>query len=485
MNKVLFVTSELYPLVNTGGLAEVSSSLPFALKKLGCDIKIIIPAYQSALKNIGKTKSICKIKFKCHNKTIDAEILQAVHPVNKLQVLLVNIPKMFNRPGNPYLDQNGNDWPDNAERFAFFNYIVSIIATDITKIGWVPDIVHCNDWQTGMIPAVLSDIKNAPKTVFTIHNLAYQGLFSKHTFDLLGFNQKLWSFNGVEFYGKFSFIKGGLSFANYITTVSPSYSKEICSPEFGCGLHELLKYREKKLKGILNGVDYNIWNPNKDSLIAKTYNINSLKDKNKNKQELIKHTGLFIKKNKVPLIGLISRLVEQKGIDLVINILERLINSTNAQIVVLGEGKNEFENYLIELSNKYPDRVYVKIGYSGQEAHLIEAGCDMILIPSRFEPCGLTQLYSLKYGTVPIVRRTGGLKDTVEDVTENSLINNIATGFVFDNASEEELFKTINRAVKYYNKPQLWKKIQLTGMKKDFSWKNSAKKYLELYKLLN
>jgi len=476
MYKILFATSEVYPIVKTGGLADVSRSLPRALKSLHHDVRIIVPAYRQAVAVAGKLNPITRVKL----LTGEATILEGILPGSLLKVWLVDYPPLYGRSGDPYLGPDGTSWRDNAERFAFFSRVVVEIALNRAKLSWQPDIVHCNDWQTGLVPALLTLETDRPATVFTIHNLAYQGLFPYSTFAALDLPRSWWSFTALEFHGRLSFIKGGLVFADRVNTVSPSYAKEIQTPEYGCGLHGLLSHEKDRLSGILNGIDTKDWDPGSDPYLIKTYNKQTLKGKSENKAALQKIFRLP-QDPKVPLIGLIGRLVHQKGIDLVIEALPEIM-ALPVQMVLLGSGDASYEDLLFDLSVKYPKQLSVRIGYDEALAHMIEAGSDMFLMPSRFEPCGLNQMYSQHYGTVPVVRRAGGLADTVIDANDANQKAKISTGIMFENMDVTELLIAIERALELYLNNKVWKTIQLTGMKQDFSWRHSAKQYELLYK---
>jgi starch synthase len=477
MKKILFVTSEVHPLIKTGGLADVSGSLPKALAGLGQDVRLIMPNYL-AIKHTKDTRFLCSLRV--DNR--DVNLLETEMPGSDVKVLLVDYPEFFNRPGNPYLDELGDSWPDNAERFALFCRIAVEVAMDRAYQDWQPDVVHCNDWQSGLVPALLSLEPGRPATVFTIHNLAYQGLFP--TEQILGLNLpgQLWHPEGLEFFHMLSFIKGGLVYADRISTVSPTYALEIQTATFGYGLEGLLTHRKDDLSGILNGIDLEIWNPESDPLIAKQYSASSLPDKVHNKTELQRKVGLPINKS-IQLFGLIGRLVEQKGIDLIIDCLPKLM-AMPVQFVLLGAGDKDYEERLQNLAQVYPDKMAIAKGYDEPLAHLIEAGVDVFLMPSRFEPCGLNQMYSQRYGTLPIVRNTGGLADTVVDVLPDTIASNTATGFVFNEASASSLLEAIKRAVMLYSDKVTWAKIQANGMKIDFSWRHSAEQYLALYRNL-
>ena len=477
--KILFVSSEVHPLIKTGGLADVSGSLPVALKLLRRDVHIMMPAYRSARKNIGPVLTRCELNVPGFPDPI--KILEGRLPGSKITVWLVDSPHHFDRDGGPYCDSLGNEWPDNAERFTIFCRAVEQVALNQAQLDWQPDIVHCNDWQSGLLPALLAGNHQRPATVFTIHNLAYQGLFSWEQFQALHLPPALWSMHAMEFYGHFSFIKGGIIFADMLNTVSPQYAREITTAEFGCGLEAVLSQRADRLVGILNGADYTQWNPARDPYLAQTYNSYSLDKKGINKALLQQHFKLP-QDPRAPLIGIIGRLVEQKGFDLLLSILPQLLQRTGVQIVVLGSGDHALEERLKQATLAYPDGLAAHIGYHEKLAHQIEGGADIFLMPSRYEPCGLNQIYSLRYGTLPVVRRTGGLANTVIDANERTIANRTATGIVFDESTPEALLQATNRALTLYRQPRIWKKIIFNAMQQDFSWRRSARNYLDLYR---
>jgi len=477
MKKILFVTSEAHPLIKTGGLADVCGSLPKALAELSQDIKLIIPNYQ-ALKITENVRFLCSIRV--DNRNIN--ILETRMPDSHVTVWLVDYPAYYNYPGNPYVDENGNPWPINAERFALFCRIVVEAAMNRVHQDWKPDIVHCNDWQTGLVPALLSLEHDRPSTLFTIHNMAYQGLFPGNMAAALNLPGKLWHPAGLEFHEMLSFIKGGLVYADYITTVSPTYALEIQTPEFGYGLEGLLDHRKEFLGGIINGIDLDQWNPETDPYITQHFTAATLSKKLLNKFELQRRFALPVN-DRVPLFGLIGRLVEQKGIDLILECLPEMV-AMDMQFILLGSGDKGIEKQLQKLADLYPDKIAITIGYDESLAHLIEAGADIFLMPSRFEPCGLNQMYSQRYGTIPIVRKTGGLADTVVDALPETLANHTASGIIFNEASSGSLLEAIKRTLILYHSPDTWKKMQNNAMKKDFSWQRSAEQYLALYENL-
>jgi starch synthase len=477
MKKILFVTSEAHPLIKTGGLADVSGSLPKALAELGVDVRLIMPNYRAI-----KTTEEIYYKSTVRVNNTDVNILETRLPGTQVIVWLVDYPEFFDFPGNPYVDEQGNAWANTAERFALFCRIAVEVAMNRSYLEWTPDIIHCNDWQSGLVPALLSLEASRPATVFTIHNMAYQGIFPKTTEASLNLPKSLWNPDGIEFNDMLSFIKGGLAYADRITTVSPTYAQEIQTADFGYGLEGLLSHRKEVLTGIINGIDANQWDPETDAYISERYNISTLNKKQLNKTALQNKHSLPVD-NSIPVIALVSRLVEQKGIDLVLECLPEML-TLPLQFFLLGNGNKSFEQQLSLFAETYPDKIAITIGYDEALAHLLEAGADIFLMPSRFEPCGLNQLYSQRYATVPIVRKTGGLADTVVDTLPETLSKNTATGFVFNEATSGALMETIKRALIVYSQPKTWKQLQTTGMKKDYSWTKSAKEYMALYEQL-
>jgi starch synthase len=469
---ILFATSEAFPLIKTGGLADVAGALPLALDELGEKPRLILPAYPIVLERLEKPRVVATTR---HYEQ-DVRLLEGVMPGSNVPVYLVDCPAAFGRPGNPYVADNGQDWPDNAWRFALFCQVVVDVALNRLGLDWPVDVVHCNDWQTGLVPALLSLFDDAPATVFTIHNLAYQGIFPAQTYFDLGLPVELWTSDGVEFYDWFSFIKGGLVFADRISTVSPSYAREIMTGEFGYGLEGLLLHRADRLSGVLNGIDTRIWNPSSDSLIAQNFDTDSLQQRAVNKHALQTRFGLKPDPDTL-VLGLISRLVAQKGLDMILEVMPYLLELP-LQMVFLGSGGAGYEQSLTELADLYPDRVGVEIGYDEALSHQIEAGCDLFLMPSLFEPCGLNQLYSLRYGALPLVTPVGGLADSVIDASLDQ-----GNGFVLAHPNTWDLVASIKRALDTWQQPDQWRQLQLNAMSVDHSWNNSAVKYLELYRL--
>jgi starch synthase len=474
MKKILFASSETHPLIKTGGLADVAGSLPLALTELGQDVRVIMPNYQ-AIRNCEPGRYLCTVRV----NNSDVNILETRLPYSEVIVWLVDYPALFGTPGNPYNDENGIPWPNIGDRFALFCRIVTEVAMNRAYLDWKPDVVHCNDWQTGLVPALLSLEDHRPATVFTIHNMAYQGVFPSSAFTQLNLPGQLWNPDGLEFHDMLSFIKGGLSYSDKITTVSPTYAQEIQTPEFGYGLEGLLSFRRNSLSGIINGIDTQAWNPEIDQQITQTYTTKTLDKKVINKTALQQRLGLPVNPE-IPLLGLIGRLVDQKGIDLILSCLPE-ITTMPLQFALLGSGDKSIHVRLQDFARLYPDRISITIGYDEGLAHQIEAGVDIFLMPSRFEPCGLNQMYSQRYGTLPIVRKTGGLADTVVDALPNNISNNTASGFVFNDAVPGALLEAIKRSLVLYHSPKLWQKLQRNAMNKDFSWQNSAQQYLQLY----
>lgn len=489
--RVLFASSEIYPLVKTGGLADVSAGLPAALHMLGQEVVLIMPAYADAMAAAGELQKVATTQVNACGQQRQVRLWQGNVDGIDCPILLVEINGLFDRSGNPYQAADGTDWPDNGERFALFSQVVVDVAMDRLGLRWQPNVVHCNDWQTGLVPALLSHEsaagKERPGTVFTIHNLSYGGHFPYALFEGLGLPSAWWHFTGIEFYGVMSMLKAGIVFADHVTTVSPSYADEICTQDYGFGLHGALQQRREQgcLCGILNGIDTQVWNPHTDPYLPCNYSVQRgrVAHKKRNKLALLQ---MLDERNAAaliaaPLLGFVGRLVEQKGVDMLIETLPVLMESSTANFVIVGTGIPVFEQQLMALAKRFPERIFVTIGYVEKLAHLVEGGADMFLMPSRFEPCGLNQLYSLAYGTPPIVHCTGGLKDTVVDANDATIADGSATGFVFYSPDSEELYRAVKRALLLYQRPRYWQALQKTGMLQDFGWQRSAQSYLDLY----
>ena len=471
--KILFVASEGVPYSKTGGLADVIDGLPRALHQLGHEVMVLLPCYRG---NTTRSTLVSSLTISLDHELRFPAIREGA-PVGGVRHLFVDDPEFFDRP-QLYGDANG-DYPDNAERFAEF----SRAAIECTKRVWLPDVIHCHDWQTALVPVLLrTQYGNDPAVralpvVLTIHNLAYQGVFPATVLRRIGLPDSLLTIDALEFYGRINFLKGGLIFADCLATVSRRYAKEIQTAEYGVGLEGVIRSRADRLVGILNGVDYGAWSPEADTLIAQNYSVHNLIGKAACKKDLLASLRLPAENLNRPLVGIVSRFVDQKGFDLVAEIAPELMKEDLA-IVVLGSGAPEYEALFRGLAEKYPARVGVKIGYDNQLAHKIEAGADMFLMPSRFEPCGLNQIYSLRYGTVPIVRATGGLDDTVQRFT---LRTQQGTGFKFESYDGGALLACIRSALGVFRDEQAWRALQRNGMSKDYSWKASASAYVTLY----
>ena len=483
--KILFAASEAYPLVKTGGLGDVIYSLPRALAKQGAEVRVVLPAYRLVLEQVKQFHIAGWLQVKGAGRMHDVRILETSDRHLGVPLLLVDAPVLFDRPGNPYLHPDGYNWHDNAERFTVFSRAVAQLAARAELLDWKPEVVHCHDWQTGLVPALVSLEPEPPASIYTIHNLSYAGVFSHEEFERLDLPREWWSTHLMEFFGNFSMLKAGVIFADHITTVSPTYAREIQTPGFGYGFDGVLRAMKHKLTGILNGIDQDVWNPATDSYLPYHYSLKHhyLAGKRKNKEALLQQMGLEATGQELdaPLLGFIGRLVEQKGIDLLLNALPSLLDRHDLRLVILGSGEHHFENALRELAALYPERLFVTLGYSEELAHRIEAAADIFVMPSRFEPCGLNQLYSLRYGTPPVVHAVGGLADTVVDATPENIEAGTATGFVFDHASTQALSGALERALELYRHPGTWRQLVRTAMSQDFGWTHSAREYLRLY----
>ncbi|MBD3289385.1 glycogen synthase GlgA [candidate division KSB1 bacterium] len=485
--KILFVSSEIAPLAKTGGLADVSGALPKALKTLGHDIRLVMPEYGSIDKDLYGDHietNFQNIKIKIGTEFKNANIGSTFLRNPEVKTYLIGNDHYYNRQELYRNPETNEDWSDNAERFIFFN---KAILEMIRALDWRPDIIHINDWQVSLIPLFLKlHHRNDPfyegiRTMLTIHNIAYQGLFPKHVLKLMNIDDALfYSGSSIEYWGKVNFLKIGILHSDIITTVSKTYAKEIQQNEdVGFGLQGVLQSRSEDIYGIVNGIDYSIWNPKIDSFIPSNYDATDLSGKSVSKKELTLRNGLKYEPE-IPVIGIISRLTDQKGFDLIEEIFDDLMKM-NLQFVLLGTGDKKYHDIFESYQKKYPDKTGINLLFDNQLAHLIEAGSDIFLMPSKFEPCGLNQIYSLKYGTIPIVRSVGGLKDTIinfEGKRENG------TGFIFKKYSGKELLKTINKAVEVFKDKPVWNKIIQNAMAKEFSWDVSAKHYEKLYRKL-
>lgn len=473
--KILHVCSEMFPLIKTGGLADVMGALPYAQQAQGNDARVLLPYYPQVAEKLGETVEVATIGTFAGIVTI-----RYAH-FNGLGVYVIDAPHLFARR-LPYYDDNYNDYWDNYKRFGLLGLIGAQLASGLDHWWGKADVLHAHDWQAGLACAYLKAWHSPVKSVFTIHNIAYPGRFQPHHLSELGLPWEFFHPNGLEFYGEMSYLKAGLYFADRITTVSPTYAREITEPLASNGLHGLLQLRqaEGRLSGILNGVDDSVWNPESDSQIVANYRANYMHGKAKNKAEVQRYFGLPENKDAL-LFVMVTRLTEQKGADFLLANIEAMMQH-NVQLVVLGSGAPELEWALREAQSRYPDKIGVKIGYDEALSHQIIAGGDVILVPSRFEPCGLTQLYGLKYGTLPLVRRTGGLADTVVDSHKESIENRTATGFVFDYPSNEAFGEAVYRAINLWNKNKLWSGVRQNALAQDFGWAKVAEQYQGLYR---
>jgi starch synthase len=460
--RVLFVTPECAPMTKVGGLGDVSAALPPALRARGIEVWQLIPGYAPLLDTFAAAKERARLRILGQNcRLVEAD-----------SCLMLDCPALYVRDGGPYQDRDGRDWEDNALRFGVLSKAAALLAGAASPLGWRPQVLHCHDWPAALAPVYLAGERGVASAL-TIHNLAFQGNFDAALHERLALPPGSFHMEGLEFYGKLSFLKGGLVFADALTTVSPTYAREIQTQEYGCGLEGLLRRRGGALEGILNGIDTAVWDPGNDPHTAQRYDAKSLDAKAVNKAALQAHLGLAVDPS-VPLFGIVARLTQQKGIDLVAAACDALA-AAPAQVAVLGQGEPEIERALIAAAERHRGRIAVRVGYDEALAHAIEAGADMFLMPSRFEPCGLNQMYSQRYGTPPVVRATGGLADTVVDGE---------TGFVFERADEAALLEAVRRALAAYRDAARWRQIQRAGMARDFSWGAAARQYADLYRRL-
>ena len=473
--KLLSVASEIYPLIKTGGLADVTGALPAALAAEGIAVRSLVPGYPSVLATLGKTDSVHTFADLLGGA---AQLLAA--EAHGLDLFVLDAPHLYARPGDPYVGADRRDWPDNAFRFAALAQVAARIGQGLVP-GFIPEVVHAHDWQAALAPALLHYADGRrPGTVVTVHNLAFQGRFPAHLLTAIGLPPESFAVGGVEYHGAISYLKAGLQFADRITTVSPTYSREIRAPEAGMGLEGLLRSRASALFGILNGIDTTVWNPADDSRIAATYTSQSIAARARNKAALQKRLGLDSKPDALAF-GVVSRLSWQKGLDLLIVSLPALLEH-HAQLALLGSGDHELEDAFASAQSAHPGRIGCVIGYDENLAHRIQAGADALLIPSRFEPCGLTQLCALRYGAIPVVARVGGLADTIIDANEMAIASGVATGIQFASISAEGLDVAIRRTVDLFGDQSSWRRMQLNGMMTDVTWRKAAGRYAALYR---
>ena len=475
--RVLSVTSEVFPLIKTGGLADVAGALPLALAGAGVEMRTLVPCYPAIREKL--KKAVLEYEF-AEFYGGKARILSA--SFNDLRLLLLEAPHLYDRPGNPYVRADGQNWPDNAIRFAALARAGASIGQGLLK-GYQPDIVHAHDWQAGLVPAFLHyDHKPRPKTVMTVHNLAFQGQFPAEMLGSIGLPDAAYSVEGVEYYGTIGYLKAGLRFADRITTVSPTYATEIRAPDAGMGLDGLLNERARDLVGIINGIDTRVWNPATDEALESGYDVDSLAARWLNKKALQERMGLDSDADAL-LVGIVTRLSWQKGLDLVLQAMP-VFEEIGAQCVLLGAGDANLEEGFRRAAQRYPGRIACEFGYDETLAHQIQAGSDALLVPSRFEPCGLTQLCALRYGAVPVVARVGGLADTIVEANEMALSAGVATGIQFHPVTLDALTGALRRAAALYASPDDWQLMQANGMQADVSWAGPARRYALLYKSL-
>ena len=462
--RILFVTPECAPLTKTGGLGDVSAALPAALRSNGIDVRTLLPGYGEVLSGTEGLAEVARL----HLLGFDVRLLEAG------PLLVIDCPTLYRREGGPYQDRSGQDWGDNALRFAVLSKTASVLAGRESPLAWRPDCVHCNDWPAALAAAYLAFDANAAATsMVTVHNLAFQGNFDAALLERLGLPQHSFTSEGLEFHGRLSFLKAGLAYAGAISTVSPSYAREIQSEAFGCGLDGLLRRRRESLTGILNGIDTTLWDPASDPLLPAPYDASRLELKALDKQALQFRLGLNVDAA-VPLLGVVSRLTHQKGSDLLAEVIDDLA-AMPAQLAVLGKGETRMEEALRAAAERYPGKVSVTVGFDEGLAHLIEAGADIFLMPSRYEPCGLNQMYSQRYGTPPVACATGGLIDTIEDGL---------SGFLFARPESRAFLEAVRRAVECRRDARRWREVQRRGMQRDFSWSAAARQYAVLYSRL-
>ena len=472
---VLFVASECAPLVKTGGLADVVGALPLALAGQGWDVRVLLPAYPGLAGKLDRAKKVGDFEALFGGS---ATVISGM--VAGLNMLLLDAPHLYERPGSIYLGKDGKDWPDNPQRFAALSFAAAEIARGELTDGWLPGLLHLHDWQAGLAAAYLADDPQRPAIITTIHNIAFQGLAPAFMLGELNLSGSMYSTAGLEYYGQISALKAALVYANLITTVSPTYAQEIMTPEFGMGLQGVISDRKVLLHGILNGIDTEQWNPETDPALPMNYSAKDTQGKATCKASLEVEFGLKPSQNDM-LFGVVSRLTEQKGLDLLpLAIVEAL--KKGGRLVVLGSGDAALEKALKKLAVDYPDQVAVRIGYDENLSHRINGGCDAVLVPSRFEPCGLTQLYGLRYGALPIVSRTGGLADSVIDANPAALAKGVANGFQFQPTSVSGLESALLRAVSLFPDQVTWRKLMKNAMTHPVGWKPSADRYISLYR---
>jgi starch synthase len=477
--KVLHVAAEAFPLVKTGGLADVAAALPAALRRAGADARLLLPGYPAVLEGLREAAPVCELGPAFGAARV--RLLAGRMPDTGVPAYAVDSPWLFRRGAGPYQDAAGRDWSDNLQRFALLGWAGARLGFGELDPDWVPDVVHAHDWHAGLACAyVRAHPAMAAATVYTVHNLAFAGRFPLADFPQLGLPAAFARPDGIEFYGELSFMKAGLQLADRVTTVSPGYAREIATPAFGCGFDGVVRGRGAEVGGIVNGIDTALWDPASDTAIARPYDAASLEGKAACKRALQQLLGLDEDAG-APLLGVVSRLTDQKGFDLLLGALPALLEA-GAQLAVQGSGDPGIEDALLAAARAQPGRIAVHIAYDEAQAHRIVAGADAILVPSRFEPCGLTQMYGLRYGTLPIVRRVGGLADTVRDAGDAREPAAGATGWLFDEPTPQALATAIRRAVARWHDPASWRAMVATAMAQDWSWHRPAQAYLQVYR---
>lgn len=478
---VQFVASEIYPLGKTGGLADVCAALPAALAQLGSDVRLVMPGYEEALDRVEKPHVSASLENVLGFENI--RIITARTPDSGLPISLIDIPALYRDGGGIYQNADGSDRKNNAIRFAALSQAAAQLAAGRGGSAWRPDIVHCHDWHTGLLPLMLRQQcgQRYPAVVFTVHNMSFQGVFPWEDLAALGLPNDETLREGLEFFGQLSFLKAGLFYADYLTTVSPTYAQEIQTPEYGCGLEGLMKSRADRLSGILNGIDVDLWNPSKSKWLAANYSWRDISGKRHCKSSLQSELGLAVDEQ-APLIIFIGRLTGQKMADVLRECLPAMLAcEPDRQFALLGQGDPTLEDNFRAIARNFPGRVSVQTSYSEKCAHRLHAGGDILIHGSRFEPCGLTQLYAMRFGAIPVVRPVGGLADTVVDATEQAVADGSATGFHFQAPTAEAMLSAVNRAVMFYRRPVSWRRLQLAAMSCEFNWERSAREYLGIY----
>ena len=479
--KVLHVGAEVFPLVKTGGLADVLGALPQALESQGAQVRLLLPGLPAIADAVLHQKRIADLGPGFGAARITLRLGQM--PYSHLPVYVIDAPYLYRREGSPYQSSDGREWPDNLQRFALLGWVGAHLAAGELDPAWAPELLHAHDWHAAMACAYLAaHPPSRVASVYTVHNLAYQGVFAPGDFALLGLPSRYMAASGLEFHHQLCFMKAGLKFARRITTVSPTHAAEIATPEFGFGLDGVIRGRADAVSGILNGIDTAVWDPQHDSALAATYSAAEPAGKARCKADLQRSLGLEANPA-APLFGVVSRLTSQKGLDLVLAALPELL-AAGAQLALQGSGDAPLEAAFRAAAAAHPGKIGVRIGYDEAYAHRLIAGSDVILVPSRFEPCGLTQLYGLRYGSLPLVRRVGGLADTVVDATDTAVAAQRATGFIFEAATPAALVGALERAVAIYHQPEAWQALMQVAMAQDFSWRESARRTMDLYRTL-